>query len=46
VAAGRGNDVVDVRGGGADRVSCGPGNDLVRADARDTIEGDCEHVQR
>jgi hypothetical protein len=27
-------------------VSCGPGNDLVRADARDTIEGDCEHVQR
>jgi hypothetical protein len=30
--------------GGIDRVSCGPGRDIVTADARDRVESDCEVV--
>ena len=32
--------------GGLDRVSCGTGRDVVVADARDRIDGDCEVVSR
>ena len=46
VAAGDGDDLVSVRGGGVDQVSCGPGRDLVRADAADSIGGDCERIER
>lgn len=41
-----GNDVVDVRGGERDRVSCGGGSDLVRADRSDRVAADCERVRR
>jgi hypothetical protein len=30
--------------GGVDRISCGPGRDVVAADARDRVEPDCEVV--
>jgi hypothetical protein len=30
--------------GGIDRISCGPGRDVVAADARDRVESDCEVV--
>jgi hypothetical protein len=30
--------------GGIDRISCGPGRDVVTADARDRVDGDCEVV--
>ena len=30
--------------GGFDRISCGPGRDVVAVDARDRVEGDCEVV--
>jgi hypothetical protein len=46
VAAGAGNDVVHVRGGGVDQVSCGPGSDTVFADGSDSIGSDCERVER
>ena len=39
-----GNDYIDVRGGGADTVTCGAGVDVVLADASDTVSGDCESV--
>jgi Ca2+-binding RTX toxin-like protein len=41
-----GNDVVDVRDGEADSVSCGFGDDNVQADSIDTVAPDCEHVTR
>ncbi|MEJ7892002.1 MAG: hypothetical protein WKF94_05125 [Solirubrobacteraceae bacterium] len=41
-----GDDKLLVRGGGADRVACGRGRDLVRADGRDRVAGDCERVRR
>jgi Ca2+-binding RTX toxin-like protein len=41
-----GNDTVDVRDGEADQVVCGPGTDVVKADAVDTIGPDCETVDR
>ncbi|HST38384.1 MAG TPA: calcium-binding protein [Conexibacter sp.] len=41
-----GNDVIDVRDGVADSVSCGVGEDRVVADAADTIAPDCETVER
>ena len=40
------NDIVRVRGGGLDRVSCGRGQDTVYADRRDFVATDCEHVVR
>jgi hypothetical protein len=42
-----GNDRIAVEyDGGIDRVSCGPGVDVVAADLRDRIAGDCEFVSR
>jgi hypothetical protein len=41
-----GNDVVRVRDGAADRVTCGAGRDRVVADAQDSVARDCEVVQR
>jgi hypothetical protein len=46
IVARAGNDRVDVTGGGRDRVSCGPGTDLVAADRSDAIAADCEVVSR
>ena len=46
VVARAGNDRVDMAGGGRDRVSCGPGADLVAADRSDAIAADCEVVSR
>ena len=42
IDAGADRDFVDVRGGGADTVTCGDGQDIVRYDAADTIDPDCE----
>jgi Ca2+-binding RTX toxin-like protein len=41
-----GNDTIDVRDGEADQVACGIGNDKVTADPIDTIDPDCEVVDR
>jgi BNR repeat-like domain len=47
VVARAGNDRVAVEyDGGLDRVSCGSGVDVVVADLRDRIDGDCELVSR
>ena len=46
VSARAGNDRIDVAGGGLDRVSCGPGSDLVAADSSDKLSADCEVVSR
>jgi hypothetical protein len=40
---GRGRDTIISRNGVAELVSCGPGNDTVRADRSDRLRG-CEHV--
>ena len=45
VSGGTGNDTIDVSGAGpADSVSCGPGRDVVHADADDEVAADCERV--
>jgi Ca2+-binding RTX toxin-like protein len=41
-----GNDVIDIRDGGPDSLTCGPGSDTVTADAVDTVAPDCEAVTR
>jgi Ca2+-binding RTX toxin-like protein len=41
-----GDDIFDVRGGIADQITCGPGNDKVIGDAHDTVNVDCETVDR
>jgi hypothetical protein len=47
VVARAGNDRVAVEyDGGTDRVSCGPGVDIVAADLLDRIDADCEVVSR
>ncbi len=47
VAARAGNDRIAVEyDGGIDRVSCGPGVDVVAADLNDRIDADCEVVSR
>jgi hypothetical protein len=47
VAARAGDDRIAVEYDGAiDRVSCGPGTDVVAADLRDRIDADCELVSR
>jgi hypothetical protein len=47
VIARAGNDRIAVEyDGGTDRVSCGPGVDVVAADLRDRVDGDCEVVSR
>jgi hypothetical protein len=44
VYAGAGNDSIDVRGGGKDRVDCGAGNDTARLDKTDRAAANCETV--
>ncbi len=39
-------DIIDAVDGELDAVKCGPGDDTVKADAIDSIDADCEHVQR
>ncbi len=39
------DDTIFASDGYADRVSCGDGDDTVRADQQDTVASDCEHVQ-
>lgn len=46
IIARAGNDRIDVRGGGIDRVRCGPGKDTVLADKRDRVGRGCERVIR
>jgi hypothetical protein len=41
-----GDDVLMVRGGGADRVRCGPGRDTVSADRSDRVADTCEALRR
>jgi Ca2+-binding RTX toxin-like protein len=43
---GPGNDRFHVREGEADRVVCGDGYDVVRADFKDDVANDCELVKR
>lgn len=45
-AAGAGNDHVEARDGSPDRISCGPGFDVVRGDRADAVAGDCERIRR
>ena len=46
IIAGRGDDFIDVQGDGTvDRVDCGSGRDVVRANPEDRLAGNCE-VQR
>jgi hypothetical protein len=42
----RGDDRINSRGGKADSVRCGPGDDVVRADQLDRVKGNCETVRR
>ncbi len=44
VYARAGDDQIDVRNGGADAVSCGPGNDNVLAGGLDRLGADCERL--
>ena len=46
ISAGTGFDVIDARDKSVDRVACGPGKDLVKADRHDEVRRDCEKVQR
>jgi hypothetical protein len=46
VAAGAGPDVIYARDGYRDVISCGRGRDLVIADRKDKVSGDCERVRR
>jgi hypothetical protein len=44
--AGNGNDLIGARDGARDTIACGPGRDTVIADWGDTVDRDCEFVQR
>jgi hypothetical protein len=45
IAARAGDDRISAEyDGGIDRISCGPGRDVVAVDARDRVESDCEVV--
>jgi hypothetical protein len=46
ISAGGGNDVVRVRDHARDRVTCGPGHDVVIADRLDRVARDCDRVSR
>lgn len=46
IVGGGGNDLIKVRDGNRDRIRCGSELDLVLADRRDTVAGDCERVLR
>jgi Ca2+-binding RTX toxin-like protein len=45
LVGGKGKDKFKVKGGGADRVNCGKGNDVVIASAKDKIAANCERVK-
>ena len=46
IHAQEGDDVIDTRGGRRDRILCGDGHDIVRADRIDAVADDCERVRR
>ena len=46
LSGGAGFDVIDARDRSIDRVACGPGVDLVKADRHDRVSRDCERVRR
>lgn len=46
LSGGAGDDLIDVRGDRGDIVSCGSGDDTVRADGSDLIATDCETIER
>jgi hypothetical protein len=46
ISARGGNDFVQVAFGGKDHVDCGPGRDVVTADADDIVAANCETVSR
>jgi Ca2+-binding RTX toxin-like protein len=41
-----GNDTIDARDGEVDSITCGFGDDTVKADAADVVDPDCEHIDR
>jgi Ca2+-binding RTX toxin-like protein len=45
-AGGPGDDLIDVRGDRGDIVTCGDGNDTVKADITDSVAADCEIIDR
>jgi len=45
VSGGTGNDTINVRGGGRDKVNCGPDHDVVTADSHDHVAANCEVVR-
>ena len=46
LSGGAGDDLIDVRGDRSDIVTCGAGDDTVRADGSDLVDADCETVDR
>jgi WD40-like Beta Propeller Repeat len=46
VSAGAGPDLINARDGYRDVIACGLGRDLVIADRKDKVSGDCERVRR
>ncbi|HET6509600.1 MAG TPA: hypothetical protein VFG42_22575 [Baekduia sp.] len=46
ISPGSANDTIDAVDGEVDTISCGPGNDTVKADAIDVVAADCETVIR
>lgn len=46
MSGGAGFDVIDARDRSIDRVACGRGVDLVKADRHDRVARDCERVRR
>src|SRR2546430_1689315 len=46
LSGGPGNDRINARDGHTDRINCGRGNDRVKADGKDKVARNCEHVSR
>jgi Ca2+-binding RTX toxin-like protein len=46
LSPGSSSDTIDAVDGEVDNISCGPGQDTVKADAADVVAPDCETVQR
>jgi metallophosphoesterase (TIGR03767 family) len=46
IRGGKGDDTINSRDGFRDRVICGAGSDLVRADHKDRVHRSCERVRR
>jgi Ca2+-binding RTX toxin-like protein len=44
-SGGAGNDRISARNGKRDKINCGGGQDVVRADAKDRVTGNCETVR-